>query len=152
MMSFAQFAKELEAAAKRVRPALKRTMTVVGMKQIELARSYIGQEMEEWPPLADVTVQEKERLGYTGHVSDTDPLLRTGKLRDSIEAVVTAVPDGVLLDVGSNDKVAVYQEMGTATIPPRPFLALSAIENEPFAKKALAETAVEVITGKPMRR
>ena len=148
MMSFGELAKQLEAAAKRTKPALVKAMTEVGLKQVALARSYIGQEMEEWPPLATVTVDEKESLGYTGQVSETDPLLRTGQLRDSIEAVVLPDPMGVVLDVGSNDVVAVYQEMGTTTIPPRPFLSLSAIEIEPVIKEELAKTAISILTAK----
>ncbi len=45
------------------------------------------------------------------------PWLRTGTLRDSISATF----DNATAVVGSTSPVAVDQELGTATIPPRPF-------------------------------
>jgi hypothetical protein len=63
-------------------------------------------------------------LGFSAN----DPLLRTGTLRDSIGHVV----EGNVGYVGTNDKVAPFQEFGTSKIPPRPFLggALAATEQE----------------------
>ena len=59
------------------------------------------------------------------------PWTRTGALRDSIGAQT----DGLNAVVGSSDKAAAPQEMGTATIPPRPFLApLAAAQGEAIAK------------------
>lgn len=71
----------------------------------------------------------------------TVPWLRTGALRDSIVSEVTesrAV-------VGSGDPVAVYQEMGTRTIPPRPFLAPSAQAAGPLIAERIAATIVKQI-------
>lgn len=147
-MTMKEYIAMLERATKQVRTAITRDLTEIGLRQRNLAQGYIGQELPEWPPLADSTIEEKERLGYTGVVSDTDPLLRTGEMRDSIEAVVTPTATGVKLDVGSNDPVALYQEMGTPTIPPRPFIALSAIAVMDFAKSALGKSAVAIFTEK----
>ncbi len=47
------------------------------------------------------------------------PWQRTGALQSSIAQTVT----GLTVQVGSNDPAAAPQEHGTATIPPRPFLA-----------------------------
>ena len=67
-----------------------------------------------WRNLADSTVQDRISKGFT----PDDPLLRTGELRDSIQVVA----DGSTAGAVSDDPVAVYQEMGTVRIPPRPFL------------------------------
>ncbi len=82
------------------------------------AKDMIGEELPAWPALADATVEEKQALGFTGRVSATDPLLRTGELRASIKAEV----DGKRVVLGSDDPIAVYQEEGTRSMPPRPFI------------------------------
>lgn len=90
------------------------------------AAEYIGHEIPEWRPLAASTVKEKTDLGFVGRYSATDPLLRTGEMRDSIEG--RADHDGFV--VGSTSKKALWQEMGTSRgIPPRPFLALALMRN-----------------------
>jgi hypothetical protein len=83
------------------------------------ARELIGTEDQEWPPLSPRTIAEKGRLGFTGQVSSTDPLLRTGELRDSIKHVV----EDVEVILGSDDPQAAYHEYGTEREPPRPFIA-----------------------------
>ena len=50
------------------------------------------------------------------------PWAETGALRDSI----THSADATSAAIGSNDPAAAPQELGTATIPPRPFLAPAA--------------------------
>jgi hypothetical protein len=50
------------------------------------------------------------------------PWLRTGMLRASIGHDI----DGIVAVVGSSSDVAVDQELGTRTDPPRPFLASTA--------------------------
>ncbi len=87
------------------------------------AKALIGHEIDRWPPLADRTVAEKQRLGYVGQISPTDPLLRTGDMRESIKPDAELTAYGVEGVVGSGSKIALYQEMGTSRIPPRPFLA-----------------------------
>jgi HK97 gp10 family phage protein len=75
-----------------------------------------------WALLADSTEAEKERLGYPLEA----PLLREGDLRDSIQSET----DGNKAVVGSTSDIALYQEMGTEHIPPRPFLGPAAFENK----------------------
>jgi hypothetical protein len=70
----------------------------------------------DWPQLAESTQRERERLGFAAN----EPLLRTGDLRESIE--YTVLPREAAVEIGSNDKIAVYQELGTSRIPPRSFL------------------------------
>ena len=63
--------------------------------------------------------------------SHDHPWRETGGLQASI-AVTT---DGLSAQIGSNDPAAAPQELGTATIPPRPFLApIAASLAEPIAR------------------
>lgn len=97
----------------------------------------------EWAPLAPATVADRVRQGF----SPDDPLLRTGDLRDSITHQVGAL-EAV---IGSESDVALYQEMGTETIPPRPFLGPALIHNENRIKRILGEAALSgLLGGAPM--
>ncbi len=66
--------------------------------------------------LAPSTQEERVRLGYTPN----DPLVRSGGLRDSIQSAAV----GPVAMAGSDDPIAEWQELGTATIPPRPAMAM----------------------------
>lgn len=117
LAGFAEFLAERSVvAAEEARLALGRGAKLIA----DRAKSKIGHEQPDWPPLAESTLEEKARLGY----GVPDPLLREGDLRDSIEFQA----DGDQAAVGSDDPVAEYQELGTSTIPPRSFLASSAAE------------------------
>jgi hypothetical protein len=88
------------------------------------AQRVIGTYDYGWPQLAESTQEERKRLGFPPN----EPLLRTGEMRDSIEYTV----DRVELEgyVGSNDPIAVHQELGTSRIPPRSFLGGAARAKE----------------------
>ncbi len=120
--------------------------TIAGEKLVEHATSLIGTEPDAWRALADATIAEKQRLGYTGRVSATDPLLREGTLRDSIG--FTADQAGVTL--GSTDPVAVYQELGTGRIPPRPFLSSTMFQHGHAAADTIAEHVTAALASAPM--
>ena len=98
------------------------------------AKALIGHELDRWPPLADGTVAEKLLLGYVGHISATDPLLRTGDMRETIKHHAELTATGAEGVVGSGSKIALDQEMGTKHIPPRPFLAEAMAQIEPKAR------------------
>jgi phage gpG-like protein len=140
-------ARFLEASANSVRPRLESDLAKIGELTATMAAEYIGHEMPEWPPLAASTIAEKESLGYTGQVSPTDPLLRTGEMRDSIKVEV----EGLEMAVGSTDPVALWQEIGTdgrdgkGAIPPRPFLALAGLRSLEYAADKLGETALALL-------
>ena len=87
------------------------------------AKRRIGRDDNGWPPLAQATIDYKSEHGFTGRVSATDPVLRTGELRDSIEHTVGEL-EAV---VGTDNDHAIYQELGTSKAPPRPFLGPAAI-------------------------
>lgn len=99
------------------------------------AQEMIGTEDEDWPALADATVAEKSRLGYTNRISPTDPLYRTGELRISISYTVDA--NGVTL--GSTDPIAPFQEDGTHTIPARPFISATLFRHGHAAADLVAD-------------
>lgn len=74
------------------------------------AKRVIGTYEYGWQSLAESTLDRKS--------ADT-PLLETGELRESIQRKV----EGTVGRVYSDSPIAAYQELGTATIPARSFLA-----------------------------
>jgi phage gpG-like protein len=99
------------------------------------AKRVIGTYDYGWTPLKPSTVARKAR-------GDT-PLLETGKMRESIEHSV-GIREAV---VGSNDDRAVFQELGTPTIPPRSFLAGAAIHKESEVHHVIGREMVSYIAG-----
>jgi hypothetical protein len=140
-MTLDDLARMLEASVRSVRQRLEGDLAKIGGLTKAMAAEFIGHELPEWQALAPSTIAEKEALGYTGQVSATDPLLRTGEMRDSIKVEV----EGLEMAVGSHDKVAADQEIGTSRIPPRPFLALAAMRSIDYAAEVLGETAVALL-------
>ena len=119
MISFREFASHLKASAARTGPALEYLVRDTTAIAVEKAKGFIGHLQPEWSPLAESTKTQKASLGFTP--PDYQPLLRSGEMRASIEGFAV----GLTGMVGSNDEVAVFQELGTSTMPPRPFLSLA---------------------------
>lgn len=141
MIELDEYAKFLEKSAKVADAELLIDGEALGEEQKKIAKEMIGRENPQWPELADTTIDEKSRLGF-----DTPaPLLRTGELRDSIDYSVEPVAKGVAITLGSDDPVAAYQELGTATIPPRPFLSTAQLESVESASKIMGDTAVKLL-------
>ena len=82
--------------------------------------------------------------GGAGH---DEPWLRSGALRDSVGAEA----NGLQAAVGSSDPAAVPQEMGTAHMPPRPFLAPVAAEMGREAAQAVGAAVAAAIRGEVNR-
>jgi len=114
LSSFAQLAARLATADADMRLAQEAILEKACQMIEDEAKGAIGNYKYGWPQLAESTQQERVAQGYSAN----EPLLRTGKLRDSIGHVV----DGDVGYVGTNDPVAPYHEFGTSRIPPRPFL------------------------------
>lgn len=82
---------------------------------------------EPWAPLAESTLARKAH--------DT-PLVETGELHDSIEVTASHkhAEIGVKSRIGARGidigDIAVWQEYGTARIPPRPFMGPALHENQ----------------------
>lgn len=92
-----------------------------------------------WANLAPATVADRIQQGFT----PDDPLLRTGELRDSIEVEA----HGHEAVVGTADVIALYQEQGTSTIPPRPFLGPAAMHSKHKVGELAAAVALEWLGG-----
>jgi hypothetical protein len=137
--SLLQFVAEL--------PAIERDLAASGPMIVEKAcqivqkkvKATIGRDNEMWPPLAASTIADKQGHGFP----TPKPLLRTGELRDSIEYTVHGLEGAV----GSNDPVAVYQELGTSRIPPRSFLVSSAIASEDRIHRMAGAATVAALSG-----
>jgi phage gpG-like protein len=74
------------------------------------AKRVLGTYDYGWPALKPSTI--------AGKTTGDSPLLETGDLRDSIERDV----QHDVAYVGSNDPKAIWHELSTSRIPPRPFL------------------------------
>lgn len=127
-------------AATRTELLLEATLLEFGEVVKKAAQGMIGHDNPMWPPLSVATVEDKAQKGFDSPA----PLLRTGAMRESIVAEVGPV---LTLAVGSDDQVAVYQEMGTSRMPPRPFLSTAMIDNLPFVDERLTADAAELLTG-----
>jgi HK97 gp10 family phage protein len=118
--SISSFITHLSAMAEKVllaeHQALKKAAEVVEAEAKSEFGVYQGQvgQFAKWDELAESTKTDRVLQGYT----ENDPLLRSGKLRDSISNKVY----GLTAVIGSTDDVMVYQELGTPTIPPRAVL------------------------------
>ncbi len=91
--------------------------------------------------VADAVRQRlSETPGTGGH---DEPWLQSGALRDSVGAEA----DGLQAAVGSSDPAAVPQEMGTARMPPRPFLAPTGAGMGEEVARGVAEAVVAALKG-----
>src|SRR5664279_4320822 len=126
LLSFVAHLHTIDRDLHEVGPAIVARACEMVAKQ---AKSAIGKQHELWAPLQPETIARKLR-GNT-------PLLETGELRDSIEWTAS----GLEGQVGSNNDKAVWHELGTYHIPPRSFLASSAISMEEKIHR-MAERAV----------
>jgi hypothetical protein len=109
--------KALEAAAANLEAKIKSLIGTYSAKP-------------RWKEIAEYTKEDRSRKGFTPN----DPLLRTGALRDSIHHKVV---DKVAY-VGSDSDILVYQQLGTARIPPR------AVFGNATVHKALKKEAKQV--------
>ncbi len=118
--------------------AMERSCKIVQAR----AKGLIGHEQPEWPPLDESTIAEKQRLGYPVPA----PLLRTGEMRDSIQWEAPEHDgDDTVGWVGSNNEKAVYHELGTSRIPPRPFLLLAALRSEAQFRELMGDAAFRAL-------
>lgn len=101
-----------------------------------------------WAQLKEATQRERVRQGYTAN----EPLLRDGTLKDSIHYSVTKLPKVVEAVVGTNNKIMVYQEMGTKDIPPRPVLGPTAYENAPLVLSIIENKTIKKLGITPRKR
>lgn len=133
-------AKHLLASAVAVQVEAERGLEKALVVIEKEAKSEIGHYQPQvgpfnaWPQLADSTLRHHEAMG----VGDT-PLLVHGDLRDSIQHERHGT-EGV---VGSKSDIALYQELGTSKIPPRPFMGPAAVKSAAKIKQVMGEAAVK---------
>ncbi len=129
MMELREFARIMGEAAIAFEEGFPEVMDEAARVVQDEAKAMIGhyqrgiEPFDDWKPLAESTVEEKSRLGFS---PPDNPLERTGLLRESIERA--AGPMEAV--VGSNDEVAVFQELGTKFMPPRSFLGAAAVKKQ----------------------
>jgi hypothetical protein len=138
MMSCGELAAILNRAAAKAEVGLveptKAAMAVVEDK----AKTVIGTYEYGWPELAERTQKDRVALGFSAN----DPLLRAGSLRDSIEHRAEPTATGAEGLVYSDEKTALWAEMGTSRgEPPRSFLMQSLIRSEPEMARIFGEFA-----------
>lgn len=87
----------------------------------------------------------REGLSQSPGGAHDRPWAQTGALRDSIGAQ----SNGLEAIVGSNDPAAAPQEMGTRTLPPRPFLAPVASAQGEALAKSIGDSVADALRGTP---
>lgn len=154
MITCGEYAEFLRVSAARVPEILGEVTSAVVISAAERARGYIGNDQDGWDPLSGATLmgfRHWRGMWIPGKIEEgysppENPLLRTGNLRDSIEAEVVEPTLGI---IGSAEKTALWQELGTEgadyPIPPRPFLAKGMLETMPEAEALLEAAAVALL-------
>lgn len=164
-MTLLAFAELLERAAAEQPEAEKRGLDEAGKVVEEAAKSYIGHPQSAvgpypaWAPLSEATEygfwHPVAMFHVPGKVSDlgyppNTPLLREGDLRESIKHRVV----GHSVHVGSDDPVALWQELGTPgalyPIPPRSFLGRAMFADGHKAAAAVVAGVFEPLIGPSM--
>lgn len=144
--SFGDLANQLQRVARGVPNATQKALVKIGKKVERAAKDKIGHyqsasgEFAAWVQLEDATQAARARMGFTPN----DPLLRTGELYGSISHIVERASAGWTLTLGSDINLGLWQEMGTRTIPPRPFIGPAMFENEQYSQDVLAQAIAKL--------
>lgn len=140
MISFEDYAKFLERSVPRATVVMETALHRVGDHALSLAREYVGHD-SLWRPLTPDYVSDKKAAGLTGRVSATDTWLLTGATLKSL-AVATEAHSVVL---GAGTDQAVWNEVGTAKMQPRPLLAKAMANATDFAEDEFYAAAVSLL-------
>ena len=131
------FAKELNKISRSSQLAISKSVEQVGAIVEKKAKEIIGEyqdsigDFPEWQELTDSTKQDRLRQGFT----ENDPLLRSGKLRDSMSHVC----EGMTVTIGTSLQEAEWLENGTEKMPPRPFIGPAALRSDKDISKAISK-------------
>lgn len=146
LTSFKAMAEELLLRAPTIAVELHEGLKVIAEKIEAKAKSEFGTyqpaagEFPEWPELADSTKEDRLKQGF----SEDEPLLRTGKLRDSLGHEVK----GLEAVIGSTDERMVFHEFGTSRIPARPVLGPAAFHSKDIVQKLVGAAAMSGLIGR----
>lgn len=142
------FVSHLATLPRAVREAQRRGAEAAGAELERHAKALVGtyDAQPRWPELAESTKADRVRRGFSAN----EPELRTGSLRNSIGH--RADDHGVTL--GSTSPIAPYQEHGTSSIPPRPFISATMFQHGHAAADTIARHVVGALAGQrgPVRR
>jgi hypothetical protein len=142
LISCAEFAAMLERAIAAAPAELAIGLEKVGQLAESIAAELPGHYQPGWPELAESTLKDKEAKGFPV----PSPLKRTGEMAESYRKEVD--PVALELVIGSPSKIALYQEMGTSRIPPRPVCGPALRNSIPYAAEVFGKIAISLLTGK----
>lgn len=143
MMSLKELDAMLSRSLATVVPRLEIGLDKVGMLAESIAAEIPGHDQPGWAPLAPSTLADKVKNNWPV----PSPLKRTGDMAASYKKEVD--PFGLEMIIGSPDKIALYQEMGTSRgIPPRPVCEAALKRSLPYAADVFGEIAISLLTGK----
>jgi hypothetical protein len=143
MMTLKELEVMLQASLTTVVPRLEIGLDKVGTLAQTLAAEYPGHYQPGWAPLAESTLKDKADKGF----AVPSPLKRTGDMAASYKKELELAELAVV--VGSAEKKALWQEMGTSRgIPPRPVCEPALKNSLPYAADVFGEIAVSLLTGK----
>ncbi len=145
MIPLADLAAHFKRIHEELRPAMEAEMHVAMEGVAEVAKGMIGHEMPGWDPLSASTVAEKERLGYVGRISPTDPLLRTGELENSLSGEAIVERNTIVGVVGSTSDHSIEMELGSSRVPPRPFIMPALIVSSESIGEAFCKLALRAL-------
>jgi len=101
----------------------------------DTAKDMLGEYQPGWPALQPETIARK--------ATGDSPLLETGELRDSIKWN----SDAHEAYVGTDNPKGVYHELGTVTIPARPFLGAAVVASEKEIHKIFERNVARAFAG-----
>lgn len=138
MMSPAEFAEKLRAAAREIEAGLVVPTTEAMTMVAEKARSSLGTGGYGWAPHSEATV---ERWGE-------HPLgILSGETQGGVGSMAAAAPGGAEGLVYDTTPQAVFFEMGTVHQPPRSFLYQSMVRSMPEIGSIFARFAEKILGG-----
>jgi hypothetical protein len=129
-ISLEQFARGLG----RLDIDTKETLKNISQEALKNIKARHGHYQTGWARLKDATVKRKKN-------GDT-PLLETGDMRDSWEAVVV---NEELAMTGSTDDKQEWHEFGTDNIPARPVARIEEKQSEEYIEKYMHEALNEAL-------
>lgn len=135
--SLAAFAAHLTTLTVAVDHAEHVALDEASKLVMDEAKSLPGHPQAGWPALAPSTVAKKTQPADS-------ILLETGELVASYERTVGHHE----AQVGSNSDKAVWHELGTSRMPPRPVLVKAATNKEGEVRKILGDRAYAALIGK----
>lgn len=143
MMTLKELDAMLVASLRTATVRIEVGLDKVGSLAESLAASYPGTYQPGWAPLAESTIKDKQDKGFPV----PSPLKRTGDMAASYKKELDL--PALAMVIGSPEKKALWQEMGTSRgIPPRPVCALAVKNSLPYAGDVFGEIAVSLLTGK----